>query len=142
MPYSEVDSDVTAEGNTRSGDFLDAAATAGFDSLSAVVVALLMIGAGALFLIAQVNAENKVKDPFIGYHNLHWWLAIGAGVILFGEVLVRLFVPRFRSLLAGRLVLVFILLAIGVAGRISLGFAIPVVLIGGGLIVLIAWFFR
>lgn len=142
IPYDDIDSDMVDEQGGPSDEFVDAAAAAGFDSLSAVVIALLLIGAGVLFLIAQINAENNVEDPFIGYQNLHWWLAIGAGIILFTEVLVRLFMPRFRAHLAGRLILVFLFLAIGVAGKIGLGFAIPVVLIGLGLIVLVAWFFR
>ncbi len=139
IPYDEVDGDAS---RNPAGEFYDAAATASFDSLTALSFGLMLIGAGLLFLVAQINNANGAEDALIRYDNILWWLAIGAGVIMCGEILLRLLWPRYRSHVAGRLVIIFVFLAIGIAGKIGVEYAIPVVLIGAGLVVLIAWFVR
>ncbi len=103
-----------------------------FDNLTVITTALLLVGAGVLVFIA--SRSNAIENPLIHYSNLLWWLVLGAGVvILFMEIVVRALIPRFRTQIGQRLVVVTILLTVGVGGRFDWGSAIAVLLVGLGL---------
>lgn len=141
-PYGEdEDKDVGASPN-RVGEFIDAAATAGIDSLSTVTLALLLIGAGVLFLVAKLKdgvvSDTALSSLDINYSNIVSWLILGAGLVLLLEVVLRIVMPRFRSYIGGRLALSVLFIAVGVAGLTSVSFALPVFLIGLGIVVIVS----
>ena len=105
------------------------------DALSTVIFALMLAGAGALLVIAQINVGND--SAAITYGNVGWWLVAEAGLLLMVEAMLRLVLPRFQSSPL-RLVVSVLLLAVGVGGLSHADFIIPIGLIGLGIASLVA----
>lgn len=124
------------------------------DSLGAIVWALILIWAGAVFLASNMGmldafngllasiglqtAELPFKLPFL---HLNAWSLIfaGAGVLLLAEVIIRLIIPSYRRPVLGTAILAVIALGIGLG---SWGLILPLVLIVAGLAILLGAFFR
>ncbi len=120
------------------------------DPLAALVWASILIWAGAVLLFSSFGAfetlsdlirELPVRDWSIGggergYIDLGAWnvFFVGAALILFLEVAVRLLVPAYRRSVSGTLILGFVFLGIGLGnwtciwalGLIALGISILV----------------
>lgn len=112
------------------------AARAGIDSLSVFIFAVMLLGGGVLLSLALVNVKGDAALPQQG--NVGWWLALGAGLLLMLEVLLRLTIPRFRAEPGLRLIVSIVLMAVGIGGLSKINFVVPVVLAGVGLVLLIA----
>jgi hypothetical protein len=122
---------------------IDMAATSGFDELSVVMIALLLMGAGVLVLLAKSAADmpdDMGATYWIRLDNLWAWLALGASAIVFLEIFIRLVSVRYRAQPSGRLIIAVVLLAVGVGGLIDPFLAVPVLLFGLGIVVLIIGF--
>lgn len=119
------------------------------DPLSAIAWALILIWAGLAFLASNLGWLDQIPNQFIlpeGFQiqGLGTWsvIALGAGVILFFEALIRTFVPAYRSSTGGNYFLAAIFLGIGLNGIFGWQLIWPLVLIGLGLAALANAFFR
>ncbi len=114
------------------------------DPISALVWAGILIWAGLVLLadnlglldsVYGVFAQEPSDFPFaIGAWPL---IFLGAGVILLGEVVIRLIIPEYRAPVTGTLILAFVFIGIGVGNWIGWGFIFPLIIIGAGLSILI-----
>jgi len=119
------------------------------DPLSAMAWALILIWAGLAFLASNLGWLDQIPNQFVlpeGFQiqGLGTWsvIALGAGVILFVEALIRTFVPAYRSSTGGNYFLAAIFLGIGLNGIFGWQLVWPLVLIGLGLAALASAFFR
>lgn len=117
------------------------------DVLSSVVWAFILIWAGLVFLASNfgwfarlgwdVNANwafRSLRDfSHFGVWNL---IALGAGVIVICESVVRMLVPDFRRNIGGSLIGGAVLIGLGLGGWFSWSFLWPLILIAVGINVL------
>jgi hypothetical protein len=120
------------------------------DPLAALVWAAILIWAGVVLLFSSLGAfetiadfirELPIQDWAIGggesrYIDLGTWnvFFVGAAIILFVEVAVRLLVPAYRRSVSGTVILGFVFLGIGLGnwtciwafGLIALGISVLV----------------
>jgi hypothetical protein len=107
------------------------------DPLSAIVWALIFIGAGVVLLL-----ESTGLIYFGRYLNAWQIIMAVAGVVLLLEAAVRLIVPAYRRPVLGTIILGFILLSIGLGGFARWELIWPVVLILVGLSIILGGLFR
>ncbi len=106
------------------------------DPLSAVIWALILIWAGLVFL-----AQNVWPGVFSGWEP--WSLvAIGAGVIVLLEALVRTLRPEYRRPIGGTVIFGVILIAVGLGDLPGWDAYWPVLLIVAGVGLVVATFLR
>ena len=107
------------------------------DPLSAVVWAAILIWAGVALL-----AENM--GLLIRFGRLDAWglIFVGAGVIVFLEVAMRLLVPSYRRAVGGTLVFAVVLVGIGVGNLFGWDVTWPLILIAIGVSMLLRGFIR
>jgi hypothetical protein len=124
------------------------------DSLGAIVWALILIWAGAVFMASNLGllgafnellasiglrtAELPFKLPFL---RLEAWslIFVGAGVLLLAEIVIRLLIPSYRKPVVGTAILAVVALGIGLG---AWGMIFPLILIVAGLALLLGAFFR
>lgn len=107
------------------------------DPLSAIVWACILIWAGVVLLLSNLNLLPRIP----GFPITDWSLIfLGAGVIILLEVLVRLLMPEHRKGVVGSLIVAIIFIGIGGGGSIGWGFLWGFGLIGIGLVVLLGGF--
>ncbi|MBN2550230.1 MAG: hypothetical protein JXB15_13790 [Anaerolineales bacterium] len=108
------------------------------DPLSAVVWALILIWAGLVFMASNLGwldsfLRRSSDIPGLGFLEKIWgaWpiVLIGAGVIVLGEVVIRLLVPAYRRSVTGTIILGVVLIGIGLGDLISWNLIWPLVLI-------------
>ncbi|HEY60237.1 MAG TPA: hypothetical protein G4N92_06090 [Anaerolineae bacterium] len=122
------------------------------DVLSTVVWAAILIWAGLTFLAAQrgwLEQFGITESPFFirSFFELlefNTWnvVALGAGVIILMEVIVRLLVPSFRRHVGGTLIVAAVFIGIGLGPFFKWQLIWPLVLIAVGISVLIGAFSR
>lgn len=110
------------------------------DPLSSLAWALILIWAGLVFLASNLGWLDQIQVQFtlpegLEFLGLGTWsvIALGAGVILFAEALLRTIVPAYRSSTGGSYFLAAIFLGIGLSGIFGWQLVWPLVLIGLGL---------
>ncbi len=109
------------------------------DPLSAIAWAAILIWAGVVLLLSNLN----LLDQFMGYRLEVWSLIfLGAGVIILLEAMLRLAMPQYRRGVIGSVIVGLIFIAIGGGGTIGWGLVWPLVIIGIGASILIGGFFR
>lgn len=106
------------------------------DRLSGFVWGSIVVWAGLVFLMANLNAA------FLGirWENTWSWILLGAGVVLLVGVVLRQILPDYRRPVGGTLILAVVLLAIGLGGIIDIETTWPLILIAVGLATLIGAF--
>jgi len=118
------------------------------DVLNTIVWAFILIWAGLVFLASNLGwfeklnlsvNSNWVFRSIQDFSEFGVWnlIALGAGVIVLLEVLVRLLVPSFRRHIGGALIGAAVLITIGLGGWYSWGYLWPLILIAVGINVLI-----
>lgn len=122
------------------------------DLLSTVVWAAILIWAGFAFLAANqgwlkafgIEDQGVFFYDFFQFLQFNTWnvIALGAGVILVVEAIVRLLVPNFRRHVGGTLIVAAVFIGIGLGPFFSWQLVWPLVLIAIGLSVLIGGFRR
>jgi hypothetical protein len=107
------------------------------DPLSTFVWAAVLIWAGLVLLGDNLGLLTR-------FEGLQAWsiIALGAGVILLAEVVIRLLVPSYRRPVLGTIILAAVLLAVGLGSYISWNVIWPIALIVIGLIVLLGALLR
>lgn len=110
------------------------------DPLSSLIWAIILIWAGVAFLLTNINLLEgiPVLEDFQG-----WDLVFaGVGVILLGEIAVRLTVPAYSGPVIGRMILALVLLSIGLGDRFGWDLIWPIAIIGVGIVMLLGGVFR
>jgi hypothetical protein len=119
------------------------------DTLSTITWAFILIWAGVAFLAANQGWLERLNLPQPILQNLLprsldmfepsiWSLiALGAGVIIMLEVVVRLLVPAFRRHIGGSLISAAVLIGIGLGNWFGWNIIWPLILIAVGVVVLI-----
>jgi hypothetical protein len=105
------------------------------DPVNAAVLALILIWAGLVWLGGNLNL-------FTGLETLETWsiVFVGAGLIVFLGVVVRLLVPAYRRPVVGSMILGLILIAIGLGDLVSWTIIGPLILIAIGVGGLLTYF--
>jgi hypothetical protein len=110
------------------------------DPLSSLAWALILIWAGLVFLASNLGWLDRIQVQTIlpeGFEflGLGTWsvIALGAGIILFVEAIIRMVVPAYRSSTGGSFFLAAIFIGIGLSGIFGWQLVWPLVLIGLGL---------
>jgi hypothetical protein len=124
------------------------------DVLSTVTWALILIWAGVAFLAVSQGWFERLNLPLPILHDLLprqldmfepgvWNLiALGAGIIILLEVVVRLLVPTFRRNIGGSLIVATVFIGIGLGNWFGWNVIWPLILIAVGVMVLIGGFTR
>ena len=85
------------------------------DPLGAVVWACILIWAGVVLMLENAGTLGSIRDS-LSLEKLEVWpvISLGVGVILLGEIVVRLIMPEYRRPIVGTLILAVIFLGAGV----------------------------
>jgi hypothetical protein len=109
------------------------------DPLSAIVWACILIWAGVVLLLSNLNLLPRI--PGLPLPMNDWSLIfLGAGIIILLEVLVRLVMPEHRRGVVGSLIVAIIFIGIGGGGSVGWGFLWGFGLIAIGVVVLLGGF--
>lgn len=119
------------------------------DTLSTITWAAILIWAGVAFLAVNQGWLERLNLPQPLFHNLLplpldmfepsvWSLiALGAGVIILLEVVIRLLVPAFRRHIGGSLIVAAVFIGIGLGNWFGWNIIWPLILIAVGVVVLV-----
>jgi hypothetical protein len=111
------------------------------DPLSAIVWAGILIWAGLALLGDNMGLWDNLT--ILGSGVQGWSIGfLGAGVIVLGEVVIRLLMPAYRRGVGGTLVFAAILLGVGLGEIVGWDLIGPLVLVAIGVSVLFRGFFR
>jgi hypothetical protein len=107
------------------------------DPLSAIVWACILIWAGAVLLLSNLNYLPRIP----GLPMNEWSLIfLGAGIIILLEVVIRLVMPEHRRGIVSSLIVAIVFIGIGGGGSIGWGFLWGFGLIALGVAVLLGGF--
>jgi len=108
------------------------------DPLGRITFALIVIWAGVAFLLSNLGDDGQTVLG-IDWTNVWAWIFTGAGVLIWLEVLLRVFVPAYRRPLGGRLILgtFFVILGVGWQFDVNLW---PLLIIAIGVAMLLGYF--
>ena len=119
------------------------------DPLSAVIWAVILVWAGLVFLADNLGMLASFRlpaglAPGAGFIHPEAWsvIFIGAGIIVLGEVVIRVLVPIYRQPVGGTLILAAVLVGIGLGNIFGWNVVWPLILIAIGLSVLLRGFWR
>ena len=114
------------------------------DPISALVWACILIWAGLVLLADNLGLFESLfaglfPEPADLPIDIGAWplIFVGAGVILLGEVAVRLLIPEYRAPVTGTIFFAIILIGIGLGNVISWSLIWPLALIAAGIAALI-----
>jgi hypothetical protein len=84
------------------------------DPLGSLIWACILIWAGVVLLLETTGALTNLRDS-LNLEKLEVWpvIVLGAGVLILGEIVIRLMVPAYRRPIVGSLILAVILIGIG-----------------------------
>jgi hypothetical protein len=107
------------------------------DPLGSLIWACVLIWAGVVLLLETTGALANLRDS-LNLEKLETWpvIALGAGVILLGEIVIRLMVPAYRRPIIGTLILSVILIGVGaenITGK-EVIWALILIALGAGLL--------
>jgi hypothetical protein len=110
------------------------------DPLSSMIWAIILIWAGIAFLVTNFDIFQGI--PFL--EEFEGWDLVfaGVGVILLGEVVVRLTVPAYSGPIIGRLILALVMLSIGLGDRFGWDVIWPIAIIIIGVLMLFGGVFK
>lgn len=114
------------------------------DLLSSVSWAFILIWAGLVFLASNLGwfeligitiDESWMFRSITDWQRLGVWniIALGAGIIVLLETIVRLVIPEFRRHVGGSLIGAAVLIGIGLGGWLSWNYLWPLILIAVGI---------
>ncbi len=107
------------------------------DPLGSLIWACILIWAGVVLLLQTTGALANLRDS-LNVAKLDAWpvIAFGAGVIILGEILIRLTVPAYRRPITGSLILAVILIGVGVEQITNkeIVWALALIALGAGLL--------
>jgi hypothetical protein len=120
------------------------------DPLGSVVFAFILIWAGIVLLLDNTGTlDNWIRDIVrsTGWTTLRdsevWQIiALGAGLIIVIEIILRLIVPAWRKPLTGNIIWAVILIGLGLSGWVAWEVLWPTILIILGLSIILRGVFR
>jgi hypothetical protein len=105
------------------------------DPLGTMIWAGILIWAGVVLLGSNLGILDTLPIPAgMGEWSL---IFLGAGVLLFVELLLRLFVPEYSGPVIGTLIVSLVFMGIGLNDTVGWEMIWPVLIIGVGLIMLL-----
>jgi hypothetical protein len=114
------------------------------DPLGTIAWAAILIWAGLVFLADNLNLLAKFPVPSglpagIEFVRPGAWslIFIGAGVIIFIEVIIRLLVPSYRRPIGGNIFLALVFIGIGLGNIFNWQIVWPIILIALGLTIIL-----
>ncbi len=111
------------------------------DPLSSAVWAAILIWIGVAMLLVNMGVLNDVR--ILNYRVEAWSVGfLGAGAIVFLEVIVRLLIPTYRRNVGGTFIFAVFLLAVGLGEIVSWEMVGPLILIALGVSILLGGIFR
>lgn len=110
------------------------------DPLTSMIWAIILIWAGIAFLVTNFDIFQGI--PFL--QEFEGWDLVfaGVGVILLGEVIVRLTVPAYSGPVIGRLIFALVMLSIGLGDRFGWDIIWPIAIIIIGVLMLFGGVFK
>ena len=113
------------------------------DPLGSLVWACILIWAGVVLLLETTGSLTNLRDS-LNLEKLEAWplILFGAGVIILGEIVIRLTVPAYRRSITGSLILAVIFIGVGVQNITNKDIVWALVLIAIGAGLLFRGFFR
>lgn len=116
------------------------------DPLGSVIWAIILIWAGVVLLASNLGYLDKLELPFSRLpwdvpfiESTGWTLFfLGAGVIVLGEVVVRLLVPTYRQNVMGAIIGAMVLFALGL-GNWTLIWPLILIAIGASMLLRGYW---
>ena len=108
------------------------------DPLGSLVWACILIWAGVVLLLETTGALSNLRDS-LDLAKLEPWpvIALGAGLILLGEIVIRLTMPAYRRPIIGTLIFSVILIGAGaenITGK-EVIWALILIALGAGLLI-------
>jgi len=108
------------------------------DPLGSLIWACILIWAGVVLLLQTTGVLANLRDS-LNVAKLDTWplIALGAGVLILGEIAIRLMVPAYRRPITGSLILAVVLIGVGVEQITNkeIIWALALIVIGAGLLV-------
>ena len=108
------------------------------DPLGSLIWACILIWAGVVLLLETTGALANLRDN-LNLEKLEAWplILLGAGVLILGEIAIRLMVPAYRRPITGSLILAVILIGIGAEQIIhkEVIWALVLIAVGAGLLI-------
>ena len=111
------------------------------DPLGSLVFALILIWAGIVLLLDNTGAIDawvtKVSQStgwtFLQDNEAWQFIALGAGIIIVIEIILRLVIPAYRRPIVGSIIWAVVLIGIGLGGWMNWNVLWPIILIVLGL---------
>jgi Ca2+/Na+ antiporter len=108
------------------------------DPLGSLIWACILIWVGVVLLLENLGTLANIRDG-LNLEELQVWpvIALGAGLIFLGEIVIRLMVPAYRRPIIGTLILAVILIGVGaeqITGK-EVIWALILIALGTGLLV-------
>ncbi len=105
-------------------------------------LAPLIWGSIIIWIGLVLTALSLRTFPWLTWDNAWAWIPIGVGLIILVEVVIRVVMPAYRRPVRGRLTLGFILLIVGVGGFIGWELTWPLIIVAVGVAIIVGALLR
>lgn len=120
------------------------------DPLGTLVFAFVLIWAGVVLLLENIGTLDKWVTQVIGTtgwtfladHEPWQYIALGAGLLVILEIVLRLLVPAWRRSILGSIIWAVVLIGLGLGGWVNWSILWPLIIILLGLSILLRGLFR
>ena len=120
------------------------------DPLGALVFACALIWAGIVFLLENMGTLDRWVSrltestgwTFLADHDPWQYIALGAGLLVIVEIVIRLLVPAYRRSLLGSAIWAIVLIGLGLGGWVNWNILWPLIIILLGLSIIFRGVFK
>ena len=120
------------------------------DPLGALVFACALIWAGIVFLLENMGTLDRwvaqVTEStgwtFLADHDPWQYIALGAGLLVIVEIVIRLLVPAYRRSVLGSAISAIVLIGLGLGGWVNWNILWPLIIILLGLSIIFRGVFK
>lgn len=111
------------------------------DPLGSLVFAAVLIWAGIVLLLENLGTLDQWTSDlvastgwtFLADHEPWQYIALGAGILVIIEIIIRLLVPAYRRSVVGSVIWAIILIGLGLGGWVNWDLVWPLIIIVLGL---------
>jgi len=120
------------------------------DPLGTLIFACVLIWAGIVLLLENMGTLDKWTSnviastnwTFLADHEPWQYIALGAGVLVVIEIVLRLLVPAYRRSVVGSIIWAIVLIGLGLGGWINWNVLWPLIIIVLGLSIIFRGVFK